>query len=146
MSDRKYEKLLDKLLIFMSDEIERIGVDIRAVTFDFQPGETKKYFGSHPDEVIPDGEDLVAFKKYASLKETTQALHIINLARIRQYIAPYALGRQYKVRLESKGYGRAVSVRNASSYSVKKLKQVFIWLIATSLAAAITLLIEKIFF
>lgn len=145
MSHDKNEKLLDKLLIFMAQEIEKRKTDIGALQFNFQPSETKQYV-RHPDEVIPEGDDLVAFKKYASIKNTEDVLHIVNLAINRDYVSRPFLNSRYTVRLDKRGYGRAVSVRNTIPKARKILKQTFVWLIVTAATAVVGLLIEKVWF
>lgn len=58
----KIDKILDKLLVFMKNEIEKHGKAVDALKFDFSLKETS-------DEIKAEGEDLGLFKKQTKFKD-----------------------------------------------------------------------------
>jgi len=80
-----HKKTLDKLLLFMKHEIEKSGRKIELFTFDFSPEETIKYVNA-PDELKPEGEDLVAFKKISKIKDTVEIMKVIRRALTDEYM------------------------------------------------------------
>lgn len=64
----KIDKNLDKLLVFMKNEIEKRGEVLDALRFDFSSQETLSYIGAL-DEIKAEGEDLVLFKKQTKFKD-----------------------------------------------------------------------------
>lgn len=63
LSPEQKENFVNKLLIYMKNELEKKGSTIKTCSFDFHLTRVKKYFGDVQDETIPEGEDLTNFKK-----------------------------------------------------------------------------------
>jgi len=64
----KIDKILDKLLVFMKNEIEKHGSPLNALEFDFSSKETLSPINAS-DEIKMEGEDLILFKKQTKFKD-----------------------------------------------------------------------------
>lgn len=62
MNLQKRDKLVKQILCYMKSVVDKNGLPINCVNFDFSMSKVKQYFNS-PDEIQPDGEDLVEFRK-----------------------------------------------------------------------------------
>ncbi len=104
MDKLKKEALIDELLIFMNEEIEKSGNIISCVRFDFNE----------------QGEDAISFMKVSnfSYEEVVSAL---NTCRSRKYITHRVLGggKYSNLELTEEGQGRAISVE-AAKYAPPK--------------------------
>ncbi|MGD9555363.1 MAG: hypothetical protein AB7V28_13335 [Arcobacteraceae bacterium] len=63
------DKYVEELILFAYKEIEENTYNRNNVTFNFSFGKIEKYLSNHPDEKIPEGEDLSEFKKKTKLTD-----------------------------------------------------------------------------
>lgn len=97
LTEIEKDKLIDTLLIFRKDEIEKRGLTLDRLTFNFSLSETQKYFNAE-DEILPEGEDLTAFKKLSGISnEDFQT--IINICQTHEYVENKFVGFTYKKNL-----------------------------------------------
>ena len=116
MSDNKAEKIIDDILCFMKQEIEKAGTQPENVSFDFSFSRTEKYFNAK-EETIPDGEDLLALKKcYPKIKNDLWEKSL-KLCLTHKYIheSPYEPNYK-KILITDKGMARAVSVSKQAPF------------------------------
>lgn len=100
---KKY--LVNALLTFMKEDIEKIGATAEGVTFDFTPKYIEQYL-NHPDEEIPDAEDLQELKKVEKFTDD-EFKQVFNYCIANQYIERYILSGDYKVKLTDFGFTKA---------------------------------------
>lgn len=138
----KIDKILDKLLVFMKNEIEKHGEALHALRFDFSSEETLSYFNA-PDEIKAEGEDLVLFKKQTKFKDESID-QCIKKALTDGYLKrQFGYEQNYKnLILTELGAARAESVKhNQKNYFSVSLKfftdKLFIPILITVLTAVI---------
>lgn len=116
MSDNKTEKIIDNILCFMKQEIEKAGAQPETVSFDFSFSRNEKYFNGK-EEIIPDGEDLQTLKKHYPKVKNNSWDKVLKLCLTHQYIdeAPCESNHK-KIRITDKGMARAVSVSKQAPF------------------------------
>jgi hypothetical protein len=100
----KLDDYMQELLIFMKNEVEDKAVPLNTIHFNFSLSTTERYFNA-PDEVIPDGEDLITFRKIVKINDNTIFKKIFSKAKNEGYIkCPYMNGKDNSV-IELTGNG-----------------------------------------
>lgn len=102
------EKVLDKLLIFMKDEISKQGKQLDHLMFNFKPSSTLHYFHT-PTTTFPDGDDLIEFKKILHPKKHNLILAALNKAITEGLIKDRLNEKYVAMRLTEQGLARAKS-------------------------------------
>lgn len=103
MDKQKKEALMDGLLVFMNEEIERAGSPIHGFRFDF--GEQ--------------GKDTINFvKDSGSVYE--ELVLVLNACISQNYVATYVMDGKGEIGLTEKGQKRAISVEDAKSAPPKQ--------------------------
>ena len=82
----KLEKYVEVLVLYMKDELEDKAFSINNTTFDFTFSRAKRYVNASDDEVISDGEDLIAFKKLSKISDNKTIEQVIAKAMNENYI------------------------------------------------------------
>ena len=82
---KNLELAIKKLLKFMQYEVEKHGCHISDILFNFSPKFTQHYFGDHPSEEVPEGEDLANFRTFSNLEDEI-IFRAIKSAIAREYI------------------------------------------------------------
>jgi len=93
------DELIDKLLCFMKDEIERQGHTPKTYHFDFNQG----------------AKDFVAFKTKTNLNDE-EISKLLKTSYSRGYITLYCTGGGELFNLTTEGHGRAISCERAKSF------------------------------
>jgi hypothetical protein len=107
----KIDKVLDELLVFMKNEIEKHGSNLDGLSFNFSQSEIVPYINA-PDEVKPEGEDLTAFKKKHKYSDDL-ILQSLNKALTDSYIRSRIMSNKYeKLILNELGAARAESTKH----------------------------------
>lgn len=116
----KIDRYVEKLLVFMSSEIEDNATPLNNTIFDFHFSQTVIYFNAD-DEKIPEGEDLIAYKKMAKLSDNILVEKILNKAFNEKYITYRGMGnRGFKdLQLTENGFrmAKAIRLNQKSKYS-----------------------------
>jgi len=120
MTEVEKDALINKLLIFMKNDIEEDGLSINSAWFDFDFEKTQKYY-NHEDEIIPEGNALNGFKKQTNISDDDFRI-IINICQTHGYVKNDYAGRNYKqVQLTDDGLARAVSVVKQQHYKPQEM-------------------------
>ena len=104
MENKEKEDLIDKLLVFMNDDIEEKGVLLNQVSFDFQEN----------------GEDLL---NYSNLNKITNeiTIAIYNSCISRGYLKRKLAYRDYEILITEEGQGKAISSKNKNNEFLSKI-------------------------
>lgn len=107
------ESLVDKLLIFMKNELENQGTSIKIGIFDFHFAYTEEYIGA-PDENFSEGCDLSAFKNITGIDDEKFQI-IMNYCFTNEYVKKAYMGsRKFdNIQLTDSGHTRAISAAKA---------------------------------
>lgn len=116
MNNKKRDKFVDKLLVFMKKEIEKTGRPINGLWFNFKFAEDGYLMGGG-EYHESDAEDLQNFKNKTKIKNE-EFTTVLNYCNTHNYIA----GRQERSELTEKGIARANSVENSPSFGKKIFK------------------------
>ncbi len=116
MKNKERDKFVDKLLVFMKNEIEKHGRTISGVWFNFKFAESGYYMGGDEYQE-PDGEDLKNFKNETKI-QNEEFTTVLNYCNTHNYLE----GMQERTELTDKGMARANSVENAPSFWNKIVK------------------------
>lgn len=81
----KLEQYIEELLLYMKNEIEDKAEQLNMAGFNFSLSTKEQYFNA-PDEIIPDGEDLIAYKKIVKINDNTMFEKIFAKAKNEGYI------------------------------------------------------------
>lgn len=92
MNLQKRDKLVKQILCYMKSVVDKHGLSINCVNFDFSISKIVPYMGTS-DEIKPDGEDLIEFRKQCKItnEELDEVMkycnsmgyaHSINLERV----------------------------------------------------------------
>lgn len=114
LSPEQKENFVNKLLIYMKNELEKKGSTIKTCSFDFHLTRVKKYFGDVQDETIPEGEDLTNFKKNNKITDD-EFTTVIRYCMTHEFIKRFCCSHEEFVSLQltDEGFARAVSVERA---------------------------------
>ena len=107
MNNKKRDKFVDELLVFMKKEIEKTGCLVDGLRFDFKFAENG-YYVSGEGYQEPDGIHLQSFKKGTKIQNEEFTI-VLNYCNTHKYIT----GRQEGSILTDKGIARANSIENA---------------------------------
>ena len=66
MNLQKRDKLVKRILCYMKAQIDKAGIPLHCMSFDFSMSKIKRYFNA-PDEVLSDGDDLIEFRKQCKI-------------------------------------------------------------------------------
>lgn len=137
---KKEEIILDQLLLFMKTEVSKKGILLNQITFNFKPSETIQYFNA-PNEIISDGEDLIAFKKTIKSKHHNLIVDALNIAVAEEFVKNRTNNKYHMMFLTEKGFARAKSFEVDKKIVWKKRWHYFMDKICVPLFVAIVITI-----
>ncbi|MBP3616349.1 MAG: hypothetical protein J6J27_05600 [Alphaproteobacteria bacterium] len=107
------EKIVNKILCYMKNEIEKSGSKPDMECFDFSFSEKIDYFNA-PSEILPNGEDLTNVKNILKKVSDKSIKEVLNKCLANNYIKYFAAGgKNFKnITLTEEGFARATSVEN----------------------------------
>ena len=116
MTLKRKEELIDSLLIYMKNDLEKLGATIKTASFNFSLSYTEQYWGDKPDEIIPEGNDLTAFKQLVTITDNEFDI-VIKTCMTHEYVDKMFCGTDYNgIQLTDSGFARANSVEKAKVY------------------------------
>lgn len=110
MDPLRKEELVNALLTFMKEEIEKQGALIEAISFDFTPAYTQEYYNQAPKN-FPDGEELQSFKQKESFTDEEFRI-VFKYCLSNEYIQYSCLGSGEIVRLSEAGFSKVKELEN----------------------------------
>lgn len=130
------EKVLDRVLVFMKDKISEKGMQLNQVMFNFKPSETLHSFNA-PNEIIPDGVNLIELKKTINSKDHDFIVGALNRAITEGFIRDRSCQKYTMMLLNELGLARAKSVEANEHMKWRKRLDYFSDKILVPLAVAI---------
>lgn len=116
----KLDDYIEDLLLYMKSEIEDKAAPLNAVTFNFSLSTKEQYFNA-PDEVIPEGEDLTAFRKVVNITDNSVFEKIFAKAINEKYIKyPYINSKSNAIQLTENGLRMAKAIQANRKFAPKK--------------------------
>jgi len=116
----KLDDYIGDLLLYMKSEIEDKAAPLNAVTFNFSLSTKEQYFNA-PDEVIPEGEDLTAFRKVVNITDDSVFEKIFAKAINEKYIKyPYINSKSNAIQLTENGLRMAKAIQANRKSAPKK--------------------------
>lgn len=110
MEREEREQWMDKVLIFMNDQMESTGSTLGSIHFNFEEG-------------AEDAEEFI--QQHSILLGDLKA--ILNICFARKYIKHHSIGREFnQLGLTEEGQARAISVQNADSKKVAQANTIHI--------------------
>ncbi len=137
------EKHLNKLLVFMTDEIENNASTIQNTVFNFSFEFVEKYLNA-PDQKFEDGEDLKKFKKTIKTIDNELIKKVLMKAINEELIKRTVIGgREFsKIQLTDNGFRKSKAIKlNKIENNKKWLKYTFEKFFLPILISIITVLI-----
>lgn len=113
LTSEQKDNLVDELLVYMTNKLEKDGTPIKIGLFDFHLSSTESYWNA-PDEIIPEGINLTEFKNSVSINDETFK-SVINYCFTHQYVKNLCASKQKydNILLTDEGFARATSVVKA---------------------------------
>lgn len=113
----KLDKYVEILLVYMKNVLEEKAFSINIAEFNFNFSEIKHYMNSN-DEVTPDGEDLIAYKKLSKITDNKIIEQVIAKAINENFIKYRGMSGGNKIQLTESG------LRMASAIQINQVSKV----------------------
>jgi len=116
----KLDDYIEELLLYMKSEVEDKAARLNEITFNFNLS-TKEQYLNAPDEIIPEGEDLTAFRKIVNITDNSVFEKIFAKAINEKYIEyPYINSKSNAIQLTENGLRMAKAIQVNRKSAPKK--------------------------